>query len=173
MDPALAELGMDLERHVTSLAEAGADAVQELSTIGPYRELRPRTPGLGVTHNFAVSLRLSPVKAPVGNSLVHSICPRDVSVVVLCQPPGSFLEAKAGYGFPLHVVDLHDTEPVARGNRTIISDLYWSAERQHVVFAARQFSAPCLDVFLDVGFDADPSHYRGQRRRLSFRRVER
>src|SRR6266446_7320392 len=126
MDPALAELGMDLERHVTSLAEAGADAVQELSTIGQYRELRPRTPGLGVTHNFAVSLGLSPVKAPVGNSLVHSICPRDVSVVVLCQPPGGFLEAKAGYGFPLHVVDLYDTEPVARGNRTIISDLYRS-----------------------------------------------
>jgi len=33
MAPALAELGMDLERHVTSLAEAGADAVQELSTV--------------------------------------------------------------------------------------------------------------------------------------------
>ena len=28
------------------------------------------------------------------------------------------------------------------------------------------------DVFLDVGFDADTRHYRGQRRRLGFWRVE-
>jgi phosphomethylpyrimidine synthase len=37
-----ADLGIDLERHVTTLAEAGADAVQELSTTGPYREVRSR-----------------------------------------------------------------------------------------------------------------------------------
>src|SRR2546425_4747199 len=36
------DLGMDLERHVRTLADAGADAVQELSTTGPYRELRQR-----------------------------------------------------------------------------------------------------------------------------------
>lgn len=37
-----ADFGIDLERHVSALAEAGADAVQELSTTGPYRSLRPR-----------------------------------------------------------------------------------------------------------------------------------
>src|SRR5215472_10682562 len=37
-----ADLELDLESHLTSLAEAGADAVQELSTVGPYQKLRPR-----------------------------------------------------------------------------------------------------------------------------------
>jgi phosphomethylpyrimidine synthase len=54
-----ADLGLDLERHITSLAEAGADAVQELSTIGPYRELRPRlTANVGVAYGTVLTYEL-------------------------------------------------------------------------------------------------------------------
>jgi phosphomethylpyrimidine synthase len=37
-----ADLGINLQTHVAALAKAGADAIQELSTMGPYRDARLR-----------------------------------------------------------------------------------------------------------------------------------
>jgi thiamine biosynthesis protein ThiC len=90
-----ADLGMDLELHVRTLAEAGADAVQELSTTGPYREMRPRL--------------LSSIDIPYGTVLTYEFVDRlrklsSVTEVLATQLAAEILEEQCALGISYSTV---------------------------------------------------------------------